>query len=181
MNLRMQNKKCHHTIFLRLAIALFVLVIGCNCSGSKKGSPNITNSTGADNKYESILNPMLKSEITSFINSVDSVKGSKQLQNVFLVNFYQEDTICKVDIRTNYFYNLEGFEGYLNLNGYMVAFYGVSNECARNLVNLGLLQKQVTEDNFKSENECIFRPYEAQVRKYVIRNEELSCFFIGEE
>lgn len=177
----MQNKKCHHTIFLRLAIVLFVFVIGCNCSNSKKDSPNVTIGISTDNKNKSVLSPKLKSEITCFINSVDAIKVSKQLQNVFLVTFYQEDTICKVDIRTNYFYFLEGFEGYLNLDGYMVAFYGVSNECARNLANWKLLQKQVREDIFKSENECIFRPYEAQVRKYVIRNEELSCFFIGEE
>jgi hypothetical protein len=98
-----------------------------------------------------------------------------------LINFYQEYTVCKVDIRTNYFYNLEGFEGYVNLNGYMVAFYGISNGCGEDFVNLGLLQKQVKEDSFKSDKECMFSPYEAQVRKYVINDKELSCFFIGEE
>lgn len=148
---------------LRLIIFIFSIIIsasGCNENQHSKKS----NRLSKDN--QSSINSVI-CEIQNFVALIDSVPRSRELQNIIQVKFSQVENDTFFTLETSYFYP-PNFDYHYFKNGFMIVFYNTSiltdNSWLKSLPREPILEK------YKSEKDVIFKPFEAQTKRFQIIN-----------
>ena len=176
-----------------LSFIMVSLFIGCNntSSDNKKANSKENEMTKA-NKTDAVC-PVLLKELESLIAYNDSVdKGSTISGDVYIVYFSRKETDCYVTIYQSlcYYqsfypqtlssprYNIGGF---ILLKNKMVAFYNLTSECNKGLVDINKLEKGKPK-GFPDENSdvAIHTTYDPWGKKYKIHSKDsLELVFSG--
>ena len=145
-----------------LLLFIFTIMIGCSIKEQEKD----------DKKNIEVQNEeknAIQVEIDKFISKIDSVRRSRELQNVILVNFKEKEEKKYLIIRSNYYYPND-FDGYYLTEHYLVVFTGISvlqgNEWIKKYPELPI------PDKFRSEDIVNFTPYEPTIRTYELVNSD---------
>ena len=150
-------KKLILTIFIS---SIIFSVSGCNENQHSKKSDILSRDS------QSFINSII-CEIQNFVAFIDSVPRSRELQNVIGVKFSQIEKDTFFTLETSYFY-APNFDYYYFRNGYMIVFYNTSILTDKSW--LKSLPKEPILEKYKSEKDVIFRPFEAQIKRFQIIN-----------